>query len=509
MVVAEFLHSLVNNKTFGVMRRFVMIFALVGGVMLTSCSSLFTTSSFGSNDLYRTDNRVVVANRIKAEAEAQRAEAEAREAQWAARQAELEAERAEAEYYASLAEPSYQTIVANDYESAYARRLYGFNSDSYRLPSSYYSLSYNRAMQYATAYDPALYNIMVSGDQVWVEPKFITSMFGSWGATNVTFGIYSSPWTYGWGYRVDPFYYSCWGYPRYSWYDWNWTMCYNPWYYDSCYWLHYHNHYYPHYHNHYHPHKPVAPRPPQHRPNNPHNNRPDNNRPNHGFVSTGSGASSGPISGNVNVGRENSGSRYTSPTSNKNFGATTVTRPTSGRGSVSTGVNSDSKYRENNSSTTVDRGTSSSNTTANSGVVSNVKVNTGTTTKVNTGTTTGSVNTNTNKSTGNFRQSTSTTTKTTTTTNNSTTTSANKVRTTSSSNSSKNTVSKGTSTSSSRGTSSSSKVSSGTSSSNRSYGTSSTTSRSTIGSSSGTRSTGSSSGSSSSGSRGGSTSSRR
>ena len=79
MDIAEFL-LFFNTKIFGVMRRFVMIFALVGGVMLTSCSSLFMTSSLGSSDLYRTDNRVAVANRLKAEAEAQRAEAEAREA---------------------------------------------------------------------------------------------------------------------------------------------------------------------------------------------------------------------------------------------------------------------------------------------------------------------------------------------------------------------------------------------------------------------------------------------
>ena len=479
------------------MRRFVMIFALVGGVMLTSCSSLFMTSSLGSSDLYRTDNRVAVANRLKAEAEAQRAEAEAREAQWEARQAEAEAERAEAEYYASLAEPNYQTIVANDYESAYARRLYGFNSPSYRMPSSYYDLSYSRAMQYATAYDPALYNIMVSGDQVWVEPKFITSMFGSWGATNVTFGIYASPWTYGWSYRVDPFYYSCWGYPRYSWYDWNWTICYNPWYYDSYYWMHYHNHYYHHYHNHYHPHKPVSPRPPQHRPQ-----RPDHNRPNHGFVSTGSGASSGPIAGNHN-GRDNSGTRYTSPTSNKNYGGTTVvTRPTNGRGSVSTGVNTDSKYR-GTTTTTVDRGTT---TTKGSGTTTPTNVSRGTTTT----TTTNSGN----SGNGNFRQSTTTTKTTTTTkstgssgstTNRGTTTTTTKVN-------------KGTSTSSSRSTTSTTVRGTSSSSSRSSGTTTTTTSRSTtvgsssrsVGSSSTTtRSMGSGSTSSSSSSRGGSTSSRR
>jgi hypothetical protein len=65
-------------------------------------------------------------------------------------------------------------------------------------------------MVYASAYDPAYYNIMISGNQVWVEPRYVTSMFGAWGATNVTFGLYASPWNYGWRYRVDPFYYAWW-----------------------------------------------------------------------------------------------------------------------------------------------------------------------------------------------------------------------------------------------------------------------------------------------------------
>ena len=179
--------------------------------------------SYGSNDLYVSDNRTQVANQLRAEAEAERALAEAREAMWNARMAEAQADAAEATYY-----NSYSSIVADNYESAYARRLYGFNSPSYRMPSSYYNYATSDALRYATAYDPAFYNIMVSGNQVWVEPKYITSMFGSWGATNLSFGIYASPWNYGWSIYVDPFYYSWYGYPRYSWYDWNCNICYNP-----------------------------------------------------------------------------------------------------------------------------------------------------------------------------------------------------------------------------------------------------------------------------------------
>ena len=333
-----------SSKTFGVMRILYTISTLMCGLLLVGCSSLFSTSTLQPNDLYRTDNRSVVAEHLQA-----------KEAEEQARQAELEARQA-----ATIASynnaPSYTSIVADTYESAYARRLYGFNSPTYRLPSSYYNLLGNSSMLYATAYDPAYYNIMVSGDQVWVEPKYITSMFGSWGATNITFGIYASPWNYGWGYNSCPFHYSWWGYPRYSWYDWNWNICYNPWYYDW-YWGYpsygHHHHHYPGY---------LPPRPPQYRPDVRPSIRPDHSRPNHGFVVTGSGASAGPSYGNLNGGRSSSSSRYTSPTSNRNYGSSTVTAPTNRGGSISTGVNSNSSYQSSGVSVG-----SSSRPTTNSG----------------------------------------------------------------------------------------------------------------------------------------------
>lgn len=327
------------------MRRSLWIIAVaVIAVVMSSCSAMFSASSYGSSDLYNTDNRVQVANRLKAEAEAKAAEAAARQAQWEARTAEAYANAAEAEYYAAINEsPNYVNIVADNYDSAYARRIYGFNSPTYNYPSSYYSLQYSNAMRYASAYDPAYYNIMVSGNQVWVEPRYVTSMFGSWGATNITYGIYSSPWNYGWSINVSPFYYSWWGYPRYSWYDWNWNVCYNPYhrYYDWWGYPYYygHNHCYHHYYTHGHHYNP--PRPPQHRPDH---NRPGYERPNHGLT-TGSGASAGRPIANLNGNRDNTGSRYTSPTSNRNYGKVeTTTRPNHG-GSVSTGVNSNSNYR--------------------------------------------------------------------------------------------------------------------------------------------------------------------
>ncbi len=157
-------------------------------LMLTAsgCATTYTASSYGAGDLYTSNHKTLVAQRQKQKAEQQKAEAEARQAQWEAMLAQANADAAEQRYYSSAdVEPNYNNVLADTYESAYARRLYGFNSPTYRMPSSYYSLSSNRALHYASAYDPAFYNVMVSGDQVWVEPKYITAMFGSWGRPSI------------------------------------------------------------------------------------------------------------------------------------------------------------------------------------------------------------------------------------------------------------------------------------------------------------------------------------
>lgn len=275
----------------------MILFSAVAAATMVGCSSAFYASS-AYDDMYYTHSGDAIAQKQVAEAEARKAEAEARRAEalakqeeWKAQAAlyEAEAQRAAASAGASAAasqrvdsdgiiivdddyyydDNPYSGVVANTYESAYARRLRGFSSGSYRMPSSYYSLRYGNQITYATAYDPAFYNIMVSGDEVWVEPKFITSMFGTWGAVSVTASIYA-PWYSGWSISFDPWYYSWMGYPRYSWYDWNWNVCYGggwysnlwwgwggyyrPWrpYYYDYYWgwnHHYHHHYYPHYHH--------------------------------------------------------------------------------------------------------------------------------------------------------------------------------------------------------------------------------------------------------------------
>ena len=241
--------------------------------LFAGCAS-FNSALLG-DDLYTAHDRVEIANRQKAEAEAARAIAEARQAAWEAKLAEARALAAESDLKSISATSAYTNpyddVLADDYQSAYARRLHGFSSPSYKMPSSYYTYRYTDAYQYATAYDPAFYNIMVSGDQVWVEPKYITSMFGTWGAA-VAVPTYS--WYYGW---TRPSYSWWYGYPRYSWYDWGWGGYYDPYwgwnwgfgwggypYYPGFIPPHHHHHYYPpHYGDGHRPHRPAV----AHRPN--------------------------------------------------------------------------------------------------------------------------------------------------------------------------------------------------------------------------------------------------
>lgn len=212
-------------------------------ILSAGCSSTYYSGANPySDDMYATHDRAAIAKQREAVADARRAE-------WEARLAEANARSEES--------GSFSDVLVNDYQSAYARRLYAFNSPTYNLPSSYYDLRYSSAYNNVAAYDPAFYNIIVMGDQVWVEPKYITSMFGTWGLPTASTayaaaGLYSS-WYFGWGY--PPRYSWAWGYNPYYYYPWG----YNPYYYWD--WYGYYPWYPPYY---YPPHggRPAAPRPP-------------------------------------------------------------------------------------------------------------------------------------------------------------------------------------------------------------------------------------------------------
>ncbi len=328
----------------------LLLLAVQAGAYATRPASDYT------DDLYEVHDRTRIAARKAAQAQAQAQAEQARKAAWDSALAEAKAAAiANGTYYSEPAQGvnPYDAVLADTYESAYARRMYGFSSPTYRLPSSYYNMRYSDAYQYASAYDPAFYNVMVSGDQVWVEPKYITSMFGAWGAT----AVYPSyNWYYGW---IPVYSYAWWGYPRYGWYD--------PWYgYGYCYPYHYyhHHHYRPPYHG--------GGYRPDHRP--PHGNggivhRPpqNGNRPSYGAPGSGSGSGStyyrpsiqsGTSSGNrnneVRRGGTSTGSgvyRGSSGTTNRGSGSSSGTyRPSSSSSSRSSSYSSGSSSSYNRSS---------------------------------------------------------------------------------------------------------------------------------------------------------------
>ena len=206
-----------------------------GGALLLAgaagCSSTyFASSGYGGDDLYAIHDKTEIAQRKQAEAEQKKAEAEARRAEWEARLAEAEAAAAQNRYYSYQSaeeENPYEALLADTYQSAYARRLRGFESPTYRMPSSYYNFRYGNSFTYVSAYDPAFYNVMVMGDEVWVEPKYITAMFGTWGRP----AVYADPWYFGWNWR--PYY--NWGFSFGSW-GWGFGAWYDPWYYHAYGW---------------------------------------------------------------------------------------------------------------------------------------------------------------------------------------------------------------------------------------------------------------------------------
>ena len=227
-----------NTNFNGAMRNiFTIAIVLFAAAMLGGCTSALYTG-YNNDDLYATHDREAIAKTEAAARtaryEALAAQAEARRAEYEALVAATEAAKANMEYteISNPNELNYTSVVADTYESAYARRLRGFDSPYYNMPSSYYNLRYSGAYSFLSAYDPAFYNIIVMGDQVWVEPKYITSMFGGWGTSiNFSFG-----WRNPWSYYYSPWYYpSSWYWRHYwwdpwydSWYGMNWGFGWNP-----------------------------------------------------------------------------------------------------------------------------------------------------------------------------------------------------------------------------------------------------------------------------------------
>ncbi len=133
----------------------------------------------------------------------------------------------------SLSDNPYERILSTSYRDSYERRLRG-RSGNLIGNWGYYSNDYF----YASAYDPYFYNVIVMGDEVWVEPYYISAMFG-WPRPSFHFGIgwgynpwYWNSWYYNpWNYAYYP--YSHWGYN--SWWN-GYAMGYNSGYWNGYYW---------------------------------------------------------------------------------------------------------------------------------------------------------------------------------------------------------------------------------------------------------------------------------
>lgn len=197
--------------------------AASAALIASACTSRIYTSGYG-DDLYSVHDR----SQLMAEELRQREyELAQREARIAAREIAMEDisyDNGSAGYGGG--------ILSDNFADSYERRLRGFNSASNNMPSSYIEAEANGKIRYASAYDPAYYNVIVMGDEVWVEPKYISSMFGYTGASRINVNIGFGSW-WGWPYYPSSLY--MWNTPYYSW-NWRpygvgyWGGYYDPWY---------------------------------------------------------------------------------------------------------------------------------------------------------------------------------------------------------------------------------------------------------------------------------------
>ena len=171
----------------------VVVATLLGGCSATVYSS---TSSAATDDLYVTHNRKAIAaekqQRLIRQQEAQRA---AEEAERARRE---EVARAVSELNDRQEDESRSILIAGGYGGdSYASRLKSLGSLSDDRQSDVQNENANTSGRYASAYDPAYYDVTVLGDQVLVEPKYAPSLYGDWGTANVNINLglwgWSSP----------------------------------------------------------------------------------------------------------------------------------------------------------------------------------------------------------------------------------------------------------------------------------------------------------------------------
>ncbi|MFC2152931.1 hypothetical protein ACFLSE_10440 [Bacteroidota bacterium] len=127
-------------------------------------------------------------------------------------------------------ENPYESIVVDSYDESYERRMEAMRSPYGGISNNYF-ITFSDDYWYAQAYfnDP-YYNVIIMGDQIWVEPYWMSSWY------------YRPSWSYYYGYGY-PYYYSSFYYRPYYYSYYN--GYYNPYYYGH--YSHYPN--YNHYNN--------------------------------------------------------------------------------------------------------------------------------------------------------------------------------------------------------------------------------------------------------------------
>lgn len=212
------------------MKTNLLITVLAVG-MLSSCSSSFflTSNTSGEDDIYFNPEKKYVASVSGGDINP----LNSKDARIAELQRKMNATMSD------TVATSDTVYVEEDYKNPYEEVLVNSASESRerRLKAQselgFNYSAYNDALWYASAYDPAFYNVVIYGSSVWVEPRWVTSSwyfphsyfsmgFGS--GFGFGYGVYGygypygygayNPWNYGWysGYYAGNY----WGYDNYN-----------------------------------------------------------------------------------------------------------------------------------------------------------------------------------------------------------------------------------------------------------------------------------------------------
>lgn len=127
-------------------------------------------------------------------------------------------------------ENPYESVVVDDYDEAYERRMDAMKSPYYGMNNNYYNIYLSDDYWYAMSYmnDP-FYNVVIVGDRIWVEPYWMSSWWG-----------YRPSYYYGYYGYGSPYYNNYYGYHGYYGYHSSW---YNPYYYNGYYDPYYYRNY--------------------------------------------------------------------------------------------------------------------------------------------------------------------------------------------------------------------------------------------------------------------------